>query len=199
MCHLQEFHSEAKQDKSAPFGGVFMAGAGVIDLNCSLSCGFCTSGIQMWDTPRATMKVPAKIYYFKQHKGARLTQGLWLITMATVLMAVLLPRSAGRHHHTKPREDREGWEDRGWRELSLQTVVCNALWEPRWPRTARQGINQAHAWDQETAACRHALPDLPAGDWLACAIIDLRPFSVISRPQEHPGDRYRINSRPQLC
>lgn len=78
--------------------------------------------------------------------------------MATLLMVTLLAWSAGRHHHTKLREDGESLGDWGWRKLSLQTVVCNALWESQLPHTVRQGINQAHARDPKCALCCHTLP-----------------------------------------
>lgn len=105
--------------------------------------------------------------------------------------------SAGRHRHSKLHEDREDWEDRGWPELSLQTVVCNALWESRSPRSLRQGINQAHGWDKRRPSAAPFLPpSLPGIDWRLLSI-DLRPFSVISCPQSHLGDRYRVNFSPQ--
>lgn len=138
-------------------------------------------------------KHPPKIYYFRQHKEVWLSQGLWLITMATLLMVTLLPRSAGRHHRTKLREDGEGLGDWGWRKLSLQTVVCNALLESRSPRTVRQGINQAHARDQESSLCCHTLPPSPPViDWCSLSI-NLSFFSVISCLQSYhglKGDRY---------
>lgn len=152
----------------------------------------------MWVTPGAT-KSPTpprkkkKIYCFKQHKELRLSQGLWLITMATLVMVALLPRSAGRHHHATLWEDGEGLGDWGWRKLSLQTVACDALWEWRSPRTARQGINQTDARDQESALCCHRLPPPPPViDWYSLSI-DLSFFAVISRLQSYhglEGDRY---------
>lgn len=181
MCHLQEFHSGCKQDESGAFGDVFIAKMEwshwfELFFKLCFFFFFLHKHINVWHTKGNNKSAAKNSITPDSEKGAPLTQGPWLITMATVLMAALLLRSAGRHRHTKPREDREGWEDRGWRELSLQTVVCNALWESRSPRTQRQGINQAHAWDQETAVCCHALPALPAGNWLASFIYWFEAF-----------------------
>lgn len=151
----------------------------------------------MSDTPKATIKVLPKTLLFQQHEGARLTQGLWLITMATVLMAALL-RSLLGGIVTQSCTRTEDWEDRGWPELSLQAVVCNASWESHSPHSLRQGINQAHGWDKRRPSAAPLLPpSLPGIDWRLLSI-DLRPFSVISCPQSHLGDRYRVNFRPQL-
>lgn len=193
MCHLQEFHSGYKQDESGPFGDVFMAKIECHWLELFFKLWFFAQAYKCETRQGQQWKCRQNLYYSRQRKGPRLTQGPWLITMATVLMAALLPQSAGRHHHTKPREDREVWEDRGWRELSLQTVVCNALWESLLPRTPRQGINQPHAWDQETAVCCHTLPTLPAGDWLACVIYWFEALLCNSCPQSHRGERYDVN------
>lgn len=136
---------------------------------------------------------PQKSIVSDSTKSYEIGQGLWLITVATLLMVTLLPRSAGRHHHAKLREDGEGLGDWGWRKLSLQTVVCNALWESRSPRTARQGINQTDARVQESSLCCHILlPSPPVIDWYSLSI-DLSFFSVISRLQSYhglKGDRY---------
>ena len=103
-------------------------------------------------------------------------------------MVTLLQRSAGRHHRTQLRGDGEGLGDWGLRK-SLQTAVCNALWESRSPRTARRDINQTDARDQESSPCCHILPPSPPCDWLVFIIHRFELFfpSVISRLQSYRG------------
>lgn len=119
-------------------------------------------------------------------------------------MVTLLPRCAGRHHHAKLWKDGEVSGDWSWRKLSLQTVVCNALWESRSPRTARQGINQAHARDQESVcvATRYHPPTLPSPPPVIdrCSLsIDWSFFSVISRLQSYHGLRGQCYCGPETA
>lgn len=132
---------------------------------------------------KGNKKCLSNIYCFKQRDELWHCRGLRLITMATLFMVALLPWSAGRHHHATLWEDGEGLRDWDWRKLCLQTLVCNALWEPWSPWLVRRAINQRDARDQESSLrCHMCPPSPPVIDWSTLSI-DLSCFSVISHLQ----------------
>lgn len=206
MCRLQEPHCQTRRRNEAVlflrlYGGVCLLIWTVVLVGVSHRWYTNTS-----HTTGDKIACPKKFSYCGRHKEVWLGEGLWLTTMATLLMVTLLPRCAGRHHHAKLWKDGEVSGDWGWRKLSLQTVVCNALWESRSPRTARRGINQAHARDQESVLCCHTpphptttTPHLPPVIDRCSLSIDWSFFSVISRLQSYHGLRGECYCGPETA
>lgn len=115
-----------------------------------------------WVKSRATKGAFSKRSSIVPHNGVSL--GLWLITVATLLIVALQPGSAGRHHPA----NRDGVEDWNGGKWGLQTVGRNVLWEPRTPGEARPGINQRLARNQKSAYCCHTCPAyLQVIDWFS--------------------------------
>lgn len=201
-CRLQELHCQTRRRNKAAlflrlYGGACLLIWTVVLVGVSHRWYTNTS-----HTTGDKIACPKKFSYCGRHKEVWLGEGLWLTTMATLLMVTLLPRCAGRHHHAKLWKDGEVSGDWGWRKLSLQTVVCNALWESRSPRTARRGINQAHARDQESVLCCHTLPPSPPRPPVIdrCSLsIDWSFFSVISRLQSYHGLRGECYCGPETA
>lgn len=200
MCRLQELHCQTRRHNKAAlflwlYGRVCLLIWTVVLVGVSHRWYTNTS-----HTTGDKIACPKKFSYCGRHKEVRLGERFLLTTMATLLMVTLLPRCAGRHRHAKLWKDGEGSGDWGWRKLSLQTVVCNALWESRSPRTLRRGINQPHARDQESVLCCHTLPPSPPPMIDRCSLsIDWSFFSVISRLQSYHGLRGECYCGPETA